>query len=60
LFDLYTAGEITYEHALSHADSPNDLRLMIKLEADPSGSIADKVSSELKLEENKPGSMRRR
>jgi twitching motility protein PilU len=31
LFDLYTAGEITYEDALKHADSPNDLRLMIKL-----------------------------
>ena len=60
LFDLYTAGEITYEHALSHADSPNDLRLMIKLEADPSGNIADKISSELKLEEDKPDSMRRR
>lgn len=31
LYDLYSKGEITYEDALSHADSPNDLRLMIKL-----------------------------
>ena len=31
LFDLYSAGEITYEDALKHADAPNDLRLMIKL-----------------------------
>jgi len=31
LFDLYTAGEITYEDALKHADAANDLRLMIKL-----------------------------
>jgi twitching motility protein PilU len=31
LFTLYDAGEITYEDALLHADSPNDLRLMIKL-----------------------------
>ena len=31
LYDLYSAGEITYEDALSHADAPNDLRLMIKL-----------------------------
>ncbi len=32
LFDLYTRGEITYEDALAHADSANDLRLMIKLD----------------------------
>ena len=32
LHDLYNAGEITYEDAIAHADSPNDLRLMIKLE----------------------------
>lgn len=38
LFDLYTAGEISYEHALAHADSANDLRLMIKLETNPTGS----------------------
>ncbi len=31
LFELYSAGEITYEDALAHADSTNDLRLMIKL-----------------------------
>lgn len=35
LFELYIKGLITYEAALSHADSANDLRLMIKL-ADPS------------------------
>mgnify|MGYP000906824126 CR=1 FL=1 len=31
LVDLYKAGEITYKDALKHADSPNDLRLTIKL-----------------------------
>ena len=31
LFDLYSDGQITYEDALAHADSPNDLRLMIKM-----------------------------
>jgi len=31
LYDLYKAGEITYKDALKHADSPNDLRLTIKL-----------------------------
>jgi len=34
LYKLYAAGEVSYEAALSHADSPNDLRLMIKLGAD--------------------------
>jgi len=31
LFDLYENGEITYQEAIKHADSPNDLRLKIKL-----------------------------
>lgn len=37
LFRAYSRGEITYEDALAHADSANDLRLMIKLdqETDP-------------------------
>lgn len=32
LFKLYKEGAITYDAALHHADSPNDLRLMIKLD----------------------------
>ncbi len=31
LYDLYQRNEISYADALHHADSPNDLRLMIKL-----------------------------
>ncbi len=31
LYDLYMEGVASYEDVLSHADSPNDLRLMIKL-----------------------------
>ncbi|PSJ42618.1 type IV pili twitching motility protein PilT [Zobellella endophytica] len=31
LFDLYTQQHIGYSEALAYADSPNDLRLMIKL-----------------------------
>lgn len=31
LYELFKIGEITYEDALLHADSANDLRLMIKL-----------------------------
>ncbi|HEB59244.1 MAG TPA: PilT/PilU family type 4a pilus ATPase [Gammaproteobacteria bacterium] len=36
LYELYKEGEITYEDALTHADSANELRLMIKL-GDSSG-----------------------
>jgi twitching motility protein PilU len=31
LFELYQAGEISYEDALRHADSANEVRLRIKL-----------------------------
>ena len=31
LFDLYVNGEISYEDAVHHADSANEVRLMIKL-----------------------------
>jgi twitching motility protein PilU len=31
LFELYQAGEISYEDALRHADSTNEVRLKIKL-----------------------------
>ncbi|MDH5407618.1 MAG: PilT/PilU family type 4a pilus ATPase [Gammaproteobacteria bacterium] len=31
LYDLYKDGDITYEDAINHADSANELRLMIKL-----------------------------
>jgi twitching motility protein PilU len=34
LFNLYREGIISYEVALGHADSANDLRLMIKLNSD--------------------------
>ncbi|MCZ6640962.1 MAG: type IV pili twitching motility protein PilT, partial [Gammaproteobacteria bacterium] len=36
-YTLYSEGEITYDAALAHADSANDLRLLIKLgnDADP-------------------------
>lgn len=39
LFNLYQQGLITYADAIHHADSPNDLRLMIKLRGnDQSGT----------------------
>ncbi|WP_115719916.1 PilT/PilU family type 4a pilus ATPase [Gallaecimonas mangrovi] len=37
LFELYAKGEISYADALHYADSPNDLRLMIKLSQNETG-----------------------
>jgi len=31
LYELYTAGEISYDEAIRNSDSPNELRLMVKL-----------------------------
>ena len=46
LFDLYENGEITYRDAIKHADSPNDLRLLIKLESKSANKTEE---SELEL-----------
>jgi twitching motility protein PilU len=45
LYELYRDGKITYEDAINHADSANELRLMIKL-GDSKGD-ADAISSGL-------------
>ncbi len=37
LFNLYQRGQINYADAIHHADSPNDLRLMIKLRSNDQG-----------------------
>ena len=50
LFHAYKAGEITYEDALRHADSANDLRLMIKLDKDSHVSEARAAADKLSLE----------
>ena len=41
LFDLYESGQITYQDALKHTDSPNDLRLQIKLESKNAATIEE-------------------
>lgn len=53
LFELYKAGEITYEDGLAYADSANDLRLMIKLDNDNDGSALDAIAGELSLEDDR-------
>jgi len=50
LYDLYDNGEITYEDALLHADSPNDLRLMIKLGSETDAGYLSNVAYSLSIE----------
>ena len=52
LFDLYNFGEITYEDALSYADSPNDLRLMIKLASETDAEYLSNAADELSIKED--------
>lgn len=49
LYELYDRGEITYEDALSHADSANDLRLMIKLKSESDAEYLNSAADELSL-----------
>ncbi len=46
IYDLYKAGRISYENAIAYADSPNDLRIRIK------------VSGAKKLEQEQPLKLR--
>jgi twitching motility protein PilU len=41
LYDLYTAGKISYDDAINSADSKNEVRLMIKLGAVTSGTFGE-------------------
>ncbi len=55
LFSLFKSGEVTYEDALHHADSPNDLRLMIKLDASENGDpVFDNGLGAMSLEDQDP------
>jgi twitching motility protein PilU len=51
LYALYESGEITYEDAISHADSPNDLRLMIKLGSETDSDQLDGATKGLTLQD---------
>ena len=55
LFDLYEIGEITYRDAIKHADSPNDLRLLIKLESKSANKIDEnELNFSLQSDDNSP------
>ncbi|MEQ3695289.1 MAG: PilT/PilU family type 4a pilus ATPase [Alcanivorax sp.] len=51
LYALYDQSEITYEDAIAHADSPNDLRLMIKLGNDTNPDRLDGATRNLRLQD---------
>ena len=58
LFELYDKGEITYEDALSYADSPNDLRLMIKLASETDAEYLSNAADELTIQQDEDDSSR--
>ena len=63
LYEMYSQGEITYEDALAHADSQNDLRLMIKLgsDNDPNALVSGVAGLTVQMDdENDRGRMMRR
>ncbi|MFT5889573.1 MAG: twitching motility protein PilU [Zhongshania sp.] len=52
LYNLYVAGEITYEDTIAHADSANDLRLLIKLGADNDPEKMHSLGGKLSMQED--------
>lgn len=51
LFDLHESGQITYNDAIKHADSPNDLRLQIKLKGKNAGKDLDEGANKLAIDD---------
>lgn len=55
IFDLYEAGEVTYEEAIRNADSQNELRLRIKLESKRQERTFDEGLDDMHLEDKDSG-----
>ncbi len=55
LYRLYDEGVITYEDAIAHADSKNDLRLMIKLKSETDANYLSNAADDLEMEEEDTG-----
>lgn len=53
LYRLYDEGLITYEDALAHADSKNDLRLMIKLQSETDSNYLSNAADDLSMQEDR-------
>ena len=52
LFKAYRDGKVTYEDAIKHADSPNDLRLMIKLQGDGDAELQTSLADTLTIQDD--------
>lgn len=57
LFELYVDGEISYENAIAHADSKNDLRLMIKMYSDQQTGSKKARIDKLTIEDHSTGKL---
>lgn len=58
LFELYVQGEISYDDALVHADSANDLRLRIKLHEKDADSLTDGTEGlQVEMDDDRPSNM---
>jgi twitching motility protein PilU len=55
LVELYHAGEISYEDALRHADSSNEVRLRIKLAQGGDAHTLSQGLEGVELEETRDG-----
>jgi twitching motility protein PilU len=59
VYDLYKAGEISYEEALRNADSTNEVRLMIKLGSESGELPEDSDMPGLSIESDDDGTIGR-
>ena len=58
LFDLYVNGEISYDDALLHADSANDLRLRIKLHEKGADDLTESTEGlQVDMDDDRPSNM---
>jgi twitching motility protein PilU len=58
LYQLYIEDQISYENAIAHADSKNDLRLMIKMQSDTHIHELDAAADDLTIEEDQSDKLR--
>jgi twitching motility protein PilU len=54
LFELYKAGEISYDDAIHYADSANEVRLMVKLDKGDVNQYAAAMDDVFLVEEDWP------
>lgn len=59
LYKLYEEGLITYEDAMTYADSKNDLRLLIKLQSETDAGYLSHAADELQVEEDRDSRINR-